>query len=265
MQLSGLFIYPVKSLRGLSVPRATVTARGLQYDRRFMVVDDQGTFVSQRETPAMARVSTAIDGETLQLSADGGGVELPLQPRMGEACEVGVWEDRVPALAVSKQADRWLSEQLDRAVRMVFMPESTERQVDLDYASEGDVVSFADGFPYLILGEASVAELNTRLGEPIDANRFRTNLLVRDAEPYAEDGWQRIEVGPVTFELPKDCSRCTMVNTDQTSGARVKEPLATMAKYRPRPSGSPTFGQNALALGSGELSVGDPVRVLAER
>ena len=265
MQLSGLFIYPVKSLRGLSVREAELTPRGLKHDRRFMVADPDGRFVTQREAPAMATVSTALSGDALVLSRDGVECRVPLEPQGAAGRVVRCWTDMVRAMHVSDEADSFLSQALERDVQLVYMPQDSRRSVDPKHAEPDDVVSFADGFPYLLLGEASVEELNTRLDTPVDAGRFRPNLLVAGSEPYAEDSWGRVRIGDVEFVLPKGCTRCTVVNTDQHSGARAKQPLATLAKYRPARKNAPIFGQNALARGSGTLRVGDRIAVLADR
>ena len=256
--LSGLFVYPLKSARGIALERAKVGARGIEHDRRWMVVDEQGVFVSQRTHPRLALVGTALDGAVLRLAAPG-LPELPLSPPLETAAEpVRVWNDNVPGLVAPKNACEWVSELLGARCRLVYLPDAARRRVAAPYAP-ARLVSFADAFPFLLLSEGSLAELNRRLERPVPMDRFRPNLVVSGCSPHAEDTWRRIRIGDVSFVVAKPCSRCVVVTTDQSTGERHREPLATLATYRLL-DGKVMFGQNLIHEGEGTLALASLVR-----
>lgn len=262
LSLSQLWIYPVKSLAGVRVERARVErrglARGLVHDRRFMVVGADGEFLTQRQHPRMALVRVAVAEPYLRLEAlSCAPIHVPLVPE-GSAREVRVWGDTCAAIDAGDDVASWISAFVGCTARLVYMPESTERGADRPYAREGDLVSFADGFPFLLLGEASIEALNERLSQQVDVRRFRPNLVVRGAPPFAEDGWRELVIGSVRFLPCKPCGRCTVVNVDPDRGERSKEPLATLASFRTR-EGRVLFGQNLVHDGEGEIAEGDPV------
>lgn len=262
LRLSGLFIYPIKSARGLSLREARLTARGLAHDRRFMIVDQDGLFLTQRQVPQMARLVPTIEAGQLRIAFDHQpGLRVPITPT-GVAVQVKVWRDTVAALDCGDEAASFCSGALGQPARLVFMPDSTERQVQPAHANEGDVVSFADSFPYLLTSQDSLDELNARLPQPVPMSRFRPNLVVEGAGAYAEDGWSQLQVGGVTFEVRKPCDRCVVITTDQLTGERTgKEPLKTLAGYHTW-NGKSAFGQNLLCRGDGVLRMGDAVSVL---
>jgi len=267
VELARLFIYPVKSLGGIELQRCAVTRRGLARDRRYMVVDPDGTFVTQRELGALARIRTVLHGEQLQLHAPHGDAwVIPERVTEGPARQVRVFDDTLEGLDVGDGVATWLSRAVGRSVRLVFMPDATRRSVDPRFAAPDDEVSFADGFPYLIVGEASLADLNTRLESPVTVQRFRPNLVVRGSEAYAEDRWHEVRIGEVPFRLVKPCSRCVITTLDPTSGERAgPDPLKALAQYR-RASGKVYFAQNALVdSDQGELRVGDRIEVQSLR
>lgn len=262
--LSQINLYPVKSLRGFSVASANITSRGLEYDRRFMVVDSMGEFLTIRERPAMATVKTAIDGDRLVLSnAFDDSVAVPLTPPPGPLKKVRVWSSTVDAHEVSDEANALLSESLETDARLVYMPDSSERALNPKHGLPGEIVSFADGYPLLIATEASLEELNRRIvergGKPVPMNRFRTNLVVTGAAAFAEDALGAMSVGSAGFRAAKPCVRCQVTTTDQITGEVLgPEPLATLATFRDSPDGV-RFGTNLIPLGIGTLRVGDPV------
>ncbi len=264
LTVSQLHIHPVKSLGAIALGKAELTPRGLRFDRRFMVVDRAGDFLTQREHPRMATVWTEIGEGKLRLAApDAGEVALSAEPYEGETILVRVWNSRCRAIAPSPEADRWLSQALGMDCRLVYMPEETRREVSPEYAGAGRIVSFADGYPVLVTTEASLAELNSRLERPIPMNRFRPNVVVAGGEPWAEDGWRTIAVGSVRLGLAKPCGRCQVTTTDQATGEVTgPEPLATLATYRESAEFGVRFGVNALPEALGTLSVGDAVTVL---
>lgn len=261
--LTGLLVYPLKSARGIALARARVDARGIAHDRRWMVVDEHGGFVSQRTHPRLALVGTALDGATLRLSAPG-LPEMAIAPPDGEAdVTVRVWNDDVAARHAAAAASEWISEHLGARCRLVHLSGSAARRVGAKYRPQS-LVSFADAFPFLLLSEASLAELNGRLARPVPMDRFRPNLVVSRCEPHAEDSWRRIRIGEIAFTVAKPCSRCVVVATDQATAERAREPLATLAAYRTR-DGKVMFGQNLIHEAEGELAVGDPVEASEPR
>ena len=255
--LSGLFVYPLKSARGVALKRARVGARGIEHDRRWMVVDQQGVFVSQRTQPRLALIGTALDGAVLRLAAPG-LPDLEVEPPLDAATQpVRVWKDDVPGLVAPSAACKWVSEHLGASCRLVYLPDSAQRRVAAPY-EPAQLVSFADAFPFLLLSEASLADLNNRLESPVPMDRFRPNLVVEGCAAYAEDGWKLISIGPVAFVVAKPCSRCVTTTVDQETGERGREPLSTLATYR-RAGSAVNFGQNLIHETEGVLRLGSPV------
>ena len=263
--LSGLFVYPLKSARGVALDVAVVVARGLEGDRRWMVVDRDGEFISQRTHPRLALVSALLEGGRLALAAPGAPTLVVDPPSVDEpSVRVRVWDDVCDALPAGPEPARWLSARLGIACELVFLPDGSHRPVAPASGVTAAEVSFADAYPFLLISEASLEDLNRRLASPVPMDRFRPNLVVRGCEPYAEDGWRRIRVGPVAFRVVKPCSRCGTIVVDQTTGVRGREPLATLATYR-RVGSEVMFGQNLVHEGTGPLHLGDEVTVLEPR
>jgi uncharacterized protein YcbX len=261
----GIFVYPVKSCRGIALDRAEVEPRGLRYDRRFMIVDGTGTFVTQRTEPRLTGIEVTLDEErgSLMLSASGCSVlRLALTPREGERVKVQVWRDEVDALHAGEEAARWVSVFLGAPASLVFMPDAVERPVRPDLARVGDHVSFADAFPMLVTTTDSLDDLNARLDRPLPMNRFRPNVVVSGCTPWEEDHWQRARIGVVPLRLPKACDRCVVTTTDQITGERGVEPLRTMATFRKWADSKVYFGVNAVPDARGTIAVGDRVTVL---
>jgi uncharacterized protein len=257
-------IYPVKSLGGISIDSGESTSRGLKHDRRFMLVDQNHEFLTQREHPQMATIRTALDGNDLVLTSPfEDSITVPLQPRLLPTRTVAVWSSRVHAHTVSAEADTWLSDYLGIDARLVYMPETAERRVSPDYAKNGEVVSFADGYPVLIASESSLAELNSRIvgagAKPVTMDRFRSNIVVKGCQPFAEDAWRDFAIGDAEFRGVKPCTRCQVTTTDQATGEVLgPEPLRTLATFRDSPKGV-RFGMNLLNTKLGTIRVGDNV------
>jgi uncharacterized protein YcbX len=261
LRLTGLTIYPIKSARGIPLEESKVDQFGLRYDRRWMVVNPSGEFLSQRTHPRLAMIVPEIHGETLRITALGmPPFELPLHPKDTVRSRVSVWRDICPASWLGAEVAGWFSEFLRCACSLVHMGETVVRPADPAFAPPVARVSFADGFPFLLLSEESLADLNGRLAQPLPMNRFRPNLVVAGAEPYAEDEWRRIEIGGVPMRVVKPCGRCVVTTTDQATAERGKEPLRTLATYRNR-GGEVMFGQNVVHEKQGLLRVGDRVLV----
>jgi uncharacterized protein YcbX len=264
MHLSALYLYPVKSCAPLAVSDAAVEPRGLAGDRRWMVVDGNGRFVTGREQPRLVLVRAQFDGDAVRLAAPG-RPPLRLEPPPADAprLAVQVWRSQVDAAAATAQADDWISDHLGIPCRFAFMDAEAVRPVDANYGRDGDEVSFADGFPMLLIGEGSLAGLNARLARPVSMQRFRPNLVVGGTEAHVEDGWHRLRIGTVEFERVKSCSRCVFTTVDPDTGARDAdgEPLRTLTTYR-RMAGGVLFGQNLIPRSAGMLRCGDVVEIL---
>lgn len=236
MQLSKIFLYPIKSLRGIPVSSAKVEARGLQYDRRWMIVDDNGALITQREIPAMTFLQPSITDTNLLISHTQGNVptlEIPLEPGAdARKIQVRVWDDVCKALEMSDQVNEWFSKVLGVSCRLTYMPDDTLRPTDQNYSLPTDIVSFADSFPFMIIGQASLNDLNQRLDEPVEIERFRPNFVFTNGKAYEEDHWQKFSIGNLTFRGAKDCARCKLITINPTNAEVGLEPLRTLATYR---------------------------------
>ncbi len=265
MNLTEINIYPIKSTRRIALTESEVLPRGLPWDRRWMLVDDDNKFITARQHPALVTVQTVLNGEKLMVSADGREtISLPLFPERHSSTRVIVWRDSVDAVWAGSEADTWFSDFLGISCRLVQMTDDLVRGVDQHFGQPNDEVSFADGFPLLLITAASLADLNKRLEHPVDMRRFRPNLVIDGNAPYAEDGWKRIRVGDVEFDGVKNCSRCVFTTVDPDRGVKSpdQEPLRTLSTYRRRPEGGVFFGQNLIPRGAGVIRIGDPVTLL---
>jgi len=259
--LTEIHVYPVKSLAGIQVTSWPVTEKGLLFDRRWMLVDSNQQFLSQRRLPQMALIKTALTENHLILSApDMGDLHLPLHPSSGDIINSTIWHDQCLAHSVSEDADKWLGDFLGVGCRLVYQPDELIRLVNPDYAKADDQVSFADGFPFLIVSEQSLAALNQEMQLNLPMIRFRPNLVVSGCESYAEDYWREISIGEIDFRLTKPCARCSVPTIDPSTGKSGKEPLTTLNRTR-KWQNKVYFGQNALHDQCGSLTVGNIVRI----
>jgi uncharacterized protein YcbX len=257
--VQNLYLYPIKSLGGISVPEAFVEERGFRYDRRWMLVDKKGDFVTQRQHPQLALLQVSLSKTQLEVVSKGDPsqrIAFDLGLVSDQELQVSIWGDQVLARVVSAELSRWFSDFLQMELDLVVMPESSQRKMDPRYAVQGESVSFADGMPYVIIGQSSLDELNGRLADPVGMDRFRPNLVFSGGEAYAEDQFKQLQIGEVEFQVVKPCARCVMITVDQEKGTKGKEPLATLATYRSQDS-KVYFGQNAVALAPGMVRVGD--------
>lgn len=257
--LQDIFIYPIKSLGGIRLEKAKVEEKGFQYDRRWMLVDRSGRFVSQREFSVLALLQVELQEVGLLVYVKNSPhrqLFIPFGLAEGPEIHVVIWDDQVVGKIVSPSVGSWFSEFIGFEVDLVVMPESTQRKVDPRYAVNEESVSFADGMPYLIIGQSSLDELNSRLESPVPMNCFRPNLVFSGGEPFLEDKLRKIRIGSVEFQIIKPCARCVLTTVDQDTGEKGKEPLKTLATYRTI-NNKVMFGQNAVALGSGTVRIGD--------
>jgi len=259
LRLTGLNVYPIKSAAGLAPAGWDVDGFGLRYDRRWMVVDATGKMISQRTHPRLALVRPAIGEGTLRIETAGmPALELPLAPTPAVTTRATVWDDTCAAVWTGEPAARWFSDVLETDCSLVYMPETTVRPADTPYAPPGHRVSFADAFPFLLVSEESLADLNGRMPAPLPMNRFRPNLVIAGGPPFGEDALGTFRIGALGFRAVKPCDRCLVTTTDQATTERGLEPLRTLATYRRR-DGKVYFGQNVVHEATGRLAVGDPL------
>jgi uncharacterized protein len=270
VRLASIHVYPLKAGRAVDLAESLVEPWGLAGDRRWLIVDEDGRFVSQREEPALARVTVTPCAAAISVAAPGRPTLRVAAPGSGaEMLKVTVWSSVLVAAAAGPRADAWFSDFLGRPVRLVHLDDPTRRAVDPRYGADGDVVSFADGYPLLLTTAASLAELGRWLvadGEqPVPMTRFRPNVVVSGVAPWAEDRWRRIRIGAVSFRVVKPCGRCVVTTTDQVTGERGTQPLKILGRRR-RFGQQLVFGQNMIpdAPGgaAGVIRAGDPVEIL---
>ena len=270
LQLSEIYIYPVKSLSGVRVEKAEVTDRGLQYDRRWMLIDENNRFISQREYPQLALFSVTIQGDNLLITNKKTGEVLTISNSLNHSAtkwlNVIIWDDEVEAYEVSEMCNEFFTKGLGKPIRMVYMHDENIRKTDAEYSLKGDeITSFSDGYPILIIGQTSLNDLNNKLAEPITINRFRPNFVFTGGKAFEEEEWHEFKVGNVRFFGVKPCARCIMTTIDPLTGEKKgKEPLLTLNKYR-KAGNKILFGQNVLISQTGKVSVGDTIEVISRQ
>ena len=265
LQISGLYIYPIKSLPGISLTQARVTDRGFEHDRRWMLVDENNIFLTQRLLPGMTQLPLSLEKEGIRVTnkANGDSFLVPFDAGVEVAekrAEVVVWDDTCLAEYVSDEADKWFSKALGINCRLVYMPEDSRRIVDQRYAPADKITSFSDAYPFLVIGQASLDELNSRMTEPLPINRFRPNIVFKGGKAFEEDIMDLFTINGIDFYGVKLCARCPIPTIDQNTGAKGKEPSKTLAKYRQRDN-KVYFGQNLVHRGDGIISLGDALDV----
>jgi len=275
LKLSEIWIYPIKSLGGISINTAKIERRGLQHDRRWMLVDERGVFLTQRNHTEMALLRVEIKENGLEVSHKTKKltpIHIPFNAEPFEHLKVQVWDDECEAFTISNDINHWFTDILGMNCRLVYMPDSSYRQIDIRYAAAGEVTSFADGYPILILGQEALNKLNSKLisetypmdraAKAIEMNRFRPNLVFVGGEPNEEDNWTQFQIGNASFLGVKPCARCVMTTINQNNGMKGSEPLKTLATYRKK-GNKILFGQNVIAQSIGaEIQVGDRIKVI---
>ena len=255
MKITRLFIYPIKSLGGVSLSTSAIEQRGLRYDRRYMLVDEKGNFLSQRQMPELCLFKIAITQNGFLVNYKHKSLLVPFELE-GPVEQVNIWEDVVDGIMADEAYHAWFSECLGRTVRLVFMGQSSKRAVNKDYALNGEEVSFADGYPILLLSEASLTLLNSKLTTTIDVDRFRPNVVITGCEAHEEGSFSVFKVGDSLLKRVKPCARCVVTTINPLTGEAGKEPLYTLATYRME-GNKIMFGENVLCLQEGEISIGD--------
>jgi uncharacterized protein YcbX len=258
--LSSLTFYPIKSCRGISVASAELDDRGIRHDRRWMLVDATGRFLTQREWPRLALVKVSLLPDALALDAPRmSPLRVPLHSDSRTPQQVLVWNDVVTAYDSGNEAAAWFSEFLGAPTRLVFMPDNATRVAQRNGLTSR--IGFVDAYPMLLMSESSVADLNSRLSEPVPMNRFRPNLVITGALPYAEDGWDETIIDGINFRCVKPCARCVTTTVKQETGEKGTEPLRTLAAYR-SVGGNVLFGMNVMHAGIGSIHVGSTVSIV---
>lgn len=242
----------------MRLERSLVEVRGLQYDRRWMLVDESGRFLSQRVVADMVWFDVALGDAGVEVTDRrvGDSFVVPYEPQTPDWRAVSIWDSRFDARLVSAEADAWFSSRLMRRVQLVFMSADAHREVDTRYAGNGEEVSFADGYPVLLISQASLDLLNSKLEWPVEMARFRPNFVIAGTAPFAEDAWSGIQIGEVEMQIVKPCSRCVMTTLDPLTGKKGPEPLKTLAAFR-QEGNKILFGQNVLVRSEGIVAVGD--------
>ena len=272
MRVSDLFIYPLKSGRGIALPSAEIDAFGLPGDRRAMITDPDGHFITQRELPELARIEVRADATSLRLSMADKETVVPL-PSAERRIDVSIWKTIVSAGLADDDSNRTLSKWLGRDVRIVFFDDDARRTASAEWAGDGTPVAFADGYQILVTTTGSLKALNADLKAHGDGSvgmeRFRPNIVIDTEEAWPEDRWAAIEIGGIRFDLVKPCARCIMTTQDQQTGSRdVPNPMPAMGRIRmsaDRRVPGPLFGWNVTPRANGRIAVGDAVKVLEER
>ncbi len=258
MKITRLFIYPIKSISGISLQKSQVTDRGLAYDRRWVLVDEANYHVTQRKHPDLVHLKQAVlqNGIQVRNEKTGEDILIPFIPNSNRKEKIKVWDDSFDAIEVSNELSQWFSVFLKKGVRLMFQPDESKRSIDERFrVHEKDVVSMADGYPILIISEESLIDLNKRLTNPVEMLRFRPNIVVDGIEAYGEDNLGKLSLGEAKIIGVKNCSRCIMTTNRLDGSPRDKEPLKTLASYR-RAGGKVLFGRNFLVASKGELNVG---------
>jgi uncharacterized protein len=265
--LSKLFVYPIKSCAGFETTEAEVTDRGLKYDRRWMLTSPDGTFLTLREFPKMALLQATIDHNNLIIKnlETNSSLTVSIENYSENTILSTIWNAQVTLHTYSNQVNSWFSEQLGAEVILGYMTDSNTRIVDTTsgYKPAGKLTSMADAYPFLLLSEESLNDLNSRMDIPQSILRFRPNLVIKGDAAYVEDTITIFKINDVLFEGLENCARCGIPNVDPSTGILdpKKEPLRTLSKYRLR-NKNIEFGRNVVHTGVGKIAVGDSIILL---
>ena len=258
--LSEIFIYPIKSLGGISLQSSEVEERGLKFDRRFLLVDENAEFITQRDYPQMAllKLSFAENGFRIINSKNNSETIIPFKSTSNKTIKVKIWDDFCNAVIVNNDLNVWFSNAINKKCSLVYMPDAEKRIVEKKYINDDHIVSFADAYPFLIIGQASLDDLNSRLQTPVPMNRFRTNFVFTGGNPYEEDDWKDFKIGNAEFKAVKPCARCVITTTDQKTAIRNDEPLKALSTYR-KIDNKIMFGMNLVCKKPTTISVNDNI------
>lgn len=270
VHVSQLFYHPVKSLGSVGAKALQIAQMGPLLDRRFMLVDENGVFITQRECPLMTLIHVSDDSGVLSFSfknpesnvSDTCSIAWPDFAFKGEIKNVTLWDDQVEAQLIDHEINAWLSAILSRSVQLVFINDQTHRQVDLEYANKGDSTGFADGFPLLLISQASIDFLAQESGIPLLAQNFRPNIVVQGCEAFEEDQWRKIRIGDIEFDIVKSCSRCVIPSIDLETAEKNKPVMTVMLKHR-RQGKKVYVGQNLIHRGFGDIHINQKIEIIS--
>ncbi len=263
MEIIGLFIYPIKGMAGIAVNEALCTSKGFQYDRRFMLIDENGKFVSQRNTPLLSTFKTELNERGITISYNHEKIHIDSNSVTNQMIQCTVWSSDAEAFLLKSDINNWFTKNLGFNCKMVFMDEQMRRSKQINSIKEEISLSFADGYPYLMLGSASVDLLNSKLEDPVNANRFRANIIIKTNQPHIEDQWDEILINRASFKNIKPCVRCQVIGIDQEKGLRDKTTIKTLSQYRSF-NNNITFGTNAITLSPNTIiKIGDQVKIVS--
>ena len=252
-----LNFYPIKSFRGLRTSEMRIDASGAQWDRQWMLIDDKNTFLSQRQLPILAKIGVAFDEASIELSVhEKGSVDFGLEEQEGKELQVKIWKAEVPAFEVSGEVSEWVSGIVGKKVRLVRMSKEAKRLWDADNADS--TLRFTDSRPLLVIGRASLEQLEKKANITMSMARFRPNIVLNHIPPHAEDGYSSIQIGGMELKALKPCTRCKITTVHPLTGAVGEEPLKTLATYRQQEKGI-TFGYYYTAVKPGLIKLGAPV------
>lgn len=265
LTLTEIWIYPIKSLGGIPMQSATAMGKGLEFDRRWMLIDEHNRFMTQRIHTQMAMFKLSLSGRIIKVEKKNATNSTAITfsadtPPIGEKIRATIWDDEVDVFEIDQTISKWFSDHLEMSCRLVTFPEENPRPVDPKYKVNDEHVSLADAYPFLIIGQSSLDELNSRLKEPVPMNRFRPNFVFTGGEPFEEDTWREFKIGNLRFVGVKLCGRCVLTTVNQDTGEKGIEPLYTLSTYRKRET-KVVFGQNLVALNNGIVAVGDKISV----
>lgn len=264
IQVSQLNVYPIKSLGGVSLPSVNITDRGFEYDRRWMLVDANNNFLTQREFEAMALLQVSIEKAGLKVFHKlnkNDFISIPFEPKTNQRVATNIWGVPCQPLLVSGEADKWFSEKLQTDCRLVYMDDDTHVMVNEKYNINNSLTSLSDGFPILMVSEASLDDLNSKAGEVLPMNRFRPNLVISGVSAFEEDSMKEFAINGITFYGVKPSARCVMTAINQSTAEKGKEPLKTLAAYRSL-NNKIYFGENVIAGSTGSIHIGDEIIIL---
>ena len=262
MEVDSLYIYPIKSMEGIAVKAAELTAKGFKYDRAWMLTDATGRFISQREYPGLALMQIKLNDQDLSVRNGHEEISFNLKTVTGPKLSTSVWKDHFESQEVSSEVSSWFSDMLKSKVKLVTYSESNGRSKHVSSLGRNIEVSYADGYPYLILGTASMDELNARTFIHMSIKRFRPNIVITTQDAHIEDEWKEIQIGDHLIQLVKPCARCDLTTIDPETAEIGQEPLITLSTYR-RINRQILFGMNGISHGPGTLNVGDRVEIIS--
>lgn len=264
MKISQIFRYPVKSLGGMKIESASCLEAGIQHDRDWMLVDKEGTMLTQRNLPLLVKLASMVLGEELVIFEKADKTNqftLSIEEIKSDHIETNIWDIHTIGNLTNSLCDEWLSDFLGQEVRLIKTNKEKPRSKTIQDLNKAIPITFSDGYPYLFLSEASLTDLNTRLKTPLEIERFRPNIVIQNTSPYQEDLMHKFKIGTSEFQMINPCKRCTVIATHQVTGALNKEPLTALARYR-KSGNSVIFGMNAICSSDGQIEIGDAIELI---